>query len=281
MRLIAPILLACAACTPAGADADEPAAARAYATQIDVPSPDYRKLLARPPVQPKGEIVREASAPLPADAKAVGDLWVERLEAKNALMGHGLAGKSPDGPVNHIDTLLTAKEFDAWVAQNGWSPPKHIRWYFQSELVAPRVSDAAEPKIRIWPASQARTGWQLEALIWGRVVLKDGCLWIRQPGQPERLAWFHAETGLDVDSEGYLILLDRATGHTMARIGEEMTAGGPNTVPESDPGVAALRAACGDAEIYNIGNPQSKERMYVEYPHLREPLSPPLPPPRP
>ena len=72
-------------------------------------------------------------------------------------MGHGLGSKGPDGPVSSIDTLLTAKEFDTWVAENGWSAPKHIRWYFQSELVAPRVSDAARPKIRVWPASQVRT----------------------------------------------------------------------------------------------------------------------------
>ena len=282
MRFPALAALLCAACTPAGADGEQaaPAPRADYATQVAVPSPDYGKLVARPPAAPQGEIVREASAPLPAGAKAIGDLWVKRLEAKNALMGHGRATKEPDGPINHIDTLLTAREFDAWVAENGWSVPKHIRWYFQSELVAPRVSDAARPKIRAWPASQVRTGWQLEALLWARVVLRDGCFWVQQPEQPERLAWFHAETGLDVDDDGYLILVDRTSGQTMARVGEGMTAAGPNTVPPDDPGVAALREACGDAEIFNVGNPQAEERMYVQYPHLRQPRPAPPPPPR-
>jgi hypothetical protein len=142
-----------------------------------------------------------------------------------------------------------------------------------AEFVAPPVSPAARPGIRTWPASQRRTGAQLQALLSGRVVLRDGCFHVQRPDAPEALAWFLAETGLDVDAEGYYILVNRMTGETMARVGEEMHWAGPNAVPTDDPGIAALRQACGPGEIASVGNPESAERMVVRYPHLREPAT--------
>lgn len=280
MRTLLPILALCAACSPVGADAEPVPAATAtadYATQLTAPAPDYAKLIARPPIMPKGEMRREGSGPLPADAKAIGQVWLERLKAKNALGGYGLAGKGTDGPVNMIDTLLTAREFDAWVKQNGWSAPRYLDWGFQPELIAPAVSERAAPAVRLWTQSETRTGIQLEALLGGRVVMKDGCLWFQQPGEPDRIAWLHAETGLDRDPEGYLIFVNRVTGETMARLGEEMTWAGPNPVSIPEWKVRDIQQACGKAELFAVGNPESAERMMTQHPHLRQPMNPPPP----
>ena len=288
-RLTALPLIMLAACSNASPGEEEnPAAGPSpepdYATQLDAPSPDYAELIVPREDYPEpAEIDREDTAPMPPNAKAIGDLWVERLQDRNALMGYGLAGKGPDGPIQSIDTLLTAREFDEWVAENGWTMPRHIRWRFQDELHFPRVSEAAENRIRIWPASEARTGWQLEAALGGKVYMRDGCFYVTALGQSEteELAWFHAETGLDVDDEGYMVLRERSTGEVKARLGEDMTWAGPNYLEQDDPRFAELRKMCGDLPVNGVGNPEANEHMYVRYPHLREPVVNPPPPPPP
>ncbi len=269
-RIISLPLLALAACgagTPTDADP-----AREYATQLEVPSPDYAALIAAAPVIAQAEAFREPTAAPPANAKQLGDLWLARLEERDALMGHGLSGKEDDSPVASIDTLLTAAEFDAWVAENGWTAPPHLRWYFQQPLIAPEVSEAAQAGIRTWPASQTRTGWQLEAAFVGRIFLRDGCFFMRSDvvDAPDKLAWFQAETGLDIDSEGYYTLISRGNGQPVARLGEVMTWAGPNRMDQDSPEVAALREACGDYTVEGVGNPEANERLYVTYPHLRQ-----------
>jgi hypothetical protein len=282
MKRLVPLLALCAACSPVGAGAEPAATATAdYATQLTAPAPDYSALIANPPIMPKGEMRREGVGALPADAKAVGETWLERLRAKSALGGYGLAGKGTDGPVNMIDTLLTAREFDAWVKDNGWTAPRYLDWGFQPELVAPAVSERAAPAVRLWTQSEIRTGMTLEALLGGRVVMKDGCLWFQKQGEPDKIAWLHAETGLDRDAEGYLVFVNRVTGETMARLGEEMTWAGPNSVSLPEAKLRDIHQACGKAELFVVGNPQSAERMMVQHPHLRRPTNPPPPAPRP
>ena len=270
IRILLLAALACAACTPTSNDPGETASpapvAKTFATQIEAPAPDYSALIAKPPARPKGELLREASAPLPSDAKAIGETWRKRLEAKRAIGGYGLAGKGEDGPIDSISVLMTATDFDAWVAENGWQVPAHIRWDFNPELVAPRITPEAEAKVRIWPASTVRTGAQLEALLGGYVYVRDGCFYMKDPDATgkERLAWFLAETGLDVDAEGYLVLVNRHSGEIMARLGENMNWGGPNFIAEDDPKIAELKRQCGDLEVVNVGNPMSTARWNDE-----------------
>jgi hypothetical protein len=196
---------------------------RNYSSQTKAPSPDYRALLETPAPSGEGWRRREATSPVPSDAKAIGKAWIARLQKRSALLGYGLAGKGPDGPVNLIDTGLTEAEFDSWAKENGWRVPGHIRWSFVPKFNLPPVSDAAENAIRVWPASTARTGAQHQALFHGRVELRDGCFFVGELGQPvDKLAWFHAEVGLDVDPAGYFILVDRVSGSTLTRLGEDM-----------------------------------------------------------
>lgn len=276
-------LFVCAACSSASGAPDKPIDRdlRSYVTQTEAPVPDYSRLLRQVPLAAKGRTHREATARAPRDAKAVGDIWIARLRARDALLGAGLAGKSPSGPANLIDIGLTEPEFVAWTKTNRWQIPNHIRWGFVSKLSVPRVSDAAKNAIRTWPASTARTGLQPQALFQGRIELRDGCFFVVPFGQPaNKLAWFHAEMGLDRDKAGYLVLRDRGTGLTRARIGEEMVWGGPPSAVIDLPTKRALQTACGNHEIVVVGSPESRERFLTQYPHLRNPQAPPPPPSR-
>lgn len=268
-------LLATACSSPEQAD---PAPVRAYATQIDVASPDYAAILAAlppPPATPdRLPSTIEPSAPAPANAKAIGDVWVGRLQARDALDGYGLSGKSPDGPVAMIHVAMAFRDFQAWTAQNGWEVPQHIRWSFLPSLNVPPVSEAAWPAIRMWPATTRRTGLQNAAALRGRITLRDGCFYVSKADGTEALAWFLAETGLALDAEGKLTLIDRISGAAMARVGEEVIWGGPNADPTTAQS-AGLREACGDGPVAEVGNPQAAERFYVQYPHTRSPAPPP------
>lgn len=282
MLKLIPLLAVCTACSPVSEVIEDTVApvTASYATQIDAPSPDYRVLLKQPSLVAERRAEREATAPLPTNAKSIGQLWIARLKKRGALLGYGLAGKSPDGPIEMIDTGLTQKEFVGWTNANGWQVPAHIRWSFVTAMKLPQVSDAAKGAVRVWPASIARTGMQHQAGFSGRVELRNGCIFVGQFGQPsDKLAWFHSEIGLDRDEAGYYILRERVSGQTLARLGEKMSWGGPASAEIDTETKRALQEACGPAEIYIVGSPEASERFLTQYPHMRGPQAPPPPAP--
>ena len=245
-----------------------------FASQTDAPAPDYVRLNAQPRLKGEEYVQRDRGI-MPAFDPDEGQRWVDRLDAAKANLGYGRAGKGPDGPINFIDVGMTESEFDSWAARNGWTVPSHITFTFQPAMNLPPVSDRARDGIRLWPASSARTGAQLEALLSGRVELRDGCFWTGD----DELAFFHAEIGLDRDAEGYFILVDRVSGQTRARVGEDMVWGGPPSAYIGPQAEKELRAACGEASIVVVGSPESEARFLTQHPHLRNPAPPPSPPP--
>lgn len=272
MYKLLPLLILCAACAPAPSDRPPMSAdlAPAYKTQTDAPTPDYRALLDQAVAQPLQALTRDATSAPPRDAKAIGAEWLARLEQRAALLGYGLADGGGNAPVAAIDTGLTAREFDRWVQENGWAAPQHIRWGFVAEMGHPAVSDAARQATRYWPASTARTGTQLQALHGGRIELRDGCFFVGERGQPAtKLAWFHAEVGLDIDADGYIIFRDRVDGSTLARIGEEMNWAGPASAKIDDDARLALHDACGPGDVIVVGSPESSERFQMRVAELR------------
>ena len=175
-----------------------------------------------------------------------------------------------------INVGLTERQFIEWASENGWSVPKHVRWSFVPEMKIPSVSNAAHNAIRVWPASLARTGTQPMAMFRGRVELRDGCFFVGEFGKPvDKLAWFHAEVGFDLDHAGFYILRDRVTGMTLTRLGEDMNWGGPASAVIGEEVKQALHAACGPGAIYVVGSPQSSERFLMQNPHLRQTQVPP------
>lgn len=283
MLKLLPLLVACMACSPASEvnEVKDAPTLLGYATQTSAPSPDYTELLKQPAPANLDHRAFEATLPLPENAKQIGDEWIARLKKRGALLGYGLAGKSPDGPVNMIDTGLTEAEFVGWTKANGWAVPLHIDWSFVPEMTLARVSEAAKDAIRVWPASMTRTGVQLQAGFSGRVELRNGCFFVGEGDEPaDKLAWFHSEMALDRDSSGYFILRNRVNGQTLARLGEEMSWGGPASADIDRKARSALIDACGNHEIYVVGTPESSERFMTEYPHLRGPQLAPPPAPK-
>lgn len=239
--------------------------AAGFATQLDAPAPDYPAIIASEVLPgPVRDTTIEPTAPPPADAREIGEIWRSRLEARDVLSGLAYAGQGPgEGVVTFFDTLLSRDEFDALVRKNDWKIPAHIRFGFVEKLSHPAVSDAAEDRIRFWPQRAQRTGMQNMAALYGKVFVEDGCFFVTGLDGKTSLAWFLAETGLDVDDGGYLILIDRRTGWTMGRLGEPMSWAGPNPEPDEEE-TAELRAACGDHPVANVGNPHSEVRFEAE-----------------
>ena len=174
---LAALLAACSPSESEGHPHRDTEAEGPFATQTEAPAPDYAKLVKVPYLKGEEYVRRDATAGPPADAKQVGQLWFDRLMARQALTGAGYAGKGEDGPVRHLDVGMTESDFEAWAKANGWPVPRWIAWTFLPSLNAPAVTDTAREGIRIWPASAARTGAQNEALLAGRVELRDGCFW--------------------------------------------------------------------------------------------------------
>lgn len=279
MRYLLPLAVILGACAPAQDDSSTATADREYATQVEAPTPDYAMLVKQTRLEGESYVRRDATGPVPANATSVEQTWFQRLEAENLLLGAGLDGKGPGGAVTHLDVGMTESEFRSWTSQNGWDIPAHISWSFVPAMNLPAVSEVASEGIRVWPASSARTGAQNEALLAGRVELRDGCFWATEgEGEADKLAFFHAEIGLDRDKEGYFTLVDRVGGQTLARLGEPMNWGGPPSAYISPEAERDLRAACGDAPILVVGSPESSERFLTNHPHLRNPVVPPPPP---
>lgn len=264
MRKLLPILILCAACASGCSNKSDVAAPQPslFITQTSAPAPDYRAILQAAATSHVSGIIREATSRPPTNAKSVGDLWIKRLEQRAVLLGYGLSSNSKAAPVGTIDVGMTDAAFDAWARENGWKIPDHIRWSFVPELRVATVGNAARAAIRYWPASTARTGMQVQALHGGRIELRDGCFFVGEGGQPgDKLAWFHAEIGFDIDEEGYAILRDRLDGSTRARLGENMNWAGPATATISEDARRALLDACGPAEIRVVGSPESSKRF--------------------
>lgn len=273
-------LLALGACGANGMQSNEPDAVdREYATQLEAPAPDYGAIIRNAPRVDFEDLRREGTGVLPENAKQLGETWLARLNQLGAVDGYGLGGKDEDDPVSSFSLVMTPAGFDAWVEQNGWTVPAYMDWNFVPEMRLPRVSEAAADGIRIWPASEQRTGMLNQAADRGRIVLRDGCFYIQPRGNEadEKLAWFHTETGLDVDDEGYYVLVNRISGQVEARVGEMVTWAAPNPIRPGGPSMDEFRAACGDGEIATVGNPTADNRMNTMYPPQRAPDA--MPPP--
>jgi hypothetical protein len=181
--------------------------------------------------------------------------WTDRLTRHRLAGGWGI-----DDTYGRAEIMIdaTEEEYRAVAAREGWEPlPDAITLRFAPALAHPPVEAAAQPFVRLLAQNDRSTGIQLTAGLGGRIFLRDGCLMVARPNGQAQLAYFHRETGLGLDAEGYLALKDRRTGESRGRIGEWFVWAGPNAVEETSPMVPELRARCGSAPLVNAGNPES------------------------
>lgn len=252
MRLL-PILLL-AACTPIEPEANE-VETREWPSILETKASDPAPLLAAeraaPPLEP---VVREASDRwLASDAalRAKLEPLARKIEEDGSLAGWGTGGG-----VATFDIALTQEGWDKLVEQEGWEIPPYVTLRFVHPLIAPAMSEAAKDWVKLLAAEPTRTVFQLEALGTGRIFLEDGCLYVGNPDGVKSLAFFHAETGVDV-REGGLVLVNRVTDRVLGRVGEEFSWGAPNAFKEEWDSAKALREQCGDADVVNVGTPEA------------------------
>lgn len=189
--------------------------------------------------------------------------WVERF-TKAGIMG-GFGSDATYG-IAEFMMAVTEEEYREIAAKEGWGPiPEAIKLGFVQPLAVPSVDPKVAPFIRHFASERRATVFQLEALGTGRIILRDGCLRVVGYNGKESLAMFHKETGIGLDPQGYLALIDRRTGKPTGRVGEMFAWGAPNAASEDMPEVIELRAKCGAGPLVNVGNPESRAAFDLRY----------------
>jgi hypothetical protein len=201
--------------------------------------------------------IKAALAPYTEDELvALAQPWLDRF-ARHSIAG----GWGRDATYGRAEIMLnvTEEEYRALARQEGWGPvPDAMKLGFSAPLDHPGVAEGAKPFVRLFAQNNRATTMQLEAGFSGRITMRDGCLY-----SGKALAYFHRETGVGIDEQGYLALTDRRTGKSKGRIGEWFTWAGPNHFAEDMPMVRELRQRCGNAPIQNVGNPESAAQFRV------------------
>lgn len=192
------------------------------------------------------------AAPAAGDARLqkVAKPWVERFTGDRLLGGYG-TGR---GRV-HMDMLVTKAEYLAIAARHGWGKlPPTFDLAFAGGVTGDPVPANVRPLVRIFAHDDRALGMTNQALLGGRIMLRDGCLYVTGGGKPDRLAFFPREFGLTLDPKGQLAIRSRLSGgKIIGRVGEEFSWGGPIGIHEKAPMVRELRAKCGNAPIEHVG----------------------------
>lgn len=213
-----------------------------------------------------------------AELKTLIKPWVDRLSAERLFTGFGLNARQGRADV---DMLVSEDEYRVLAQRNGWDePPAYINLKFDGAPVGPDVDPAVAKGVRVFPHGDRNLGLVNQAAFGGRVVMRDGCLFVIGLDRTEKLAYFAREVGLGRDEQGYLSLHTRtAEPRHLGRIGETFTWAGPIPIDETAPMVKELRAQCGNAPLMHLGIPESSAVFNARYGLPRGPVPPPPPPP--
>jgi hypothetical protein len=195
------------------------------------------------------------------ELRAIAEPWIGRLAKHRLLGGHGT--DATFGEIG-VDLVVSEAEFRAVAEREGWRLPDSIKLRFSEAVRGEAVAGPVRPLVRIFPQSDRALGATNQALLGGRIVLRDGCFYVIGPNQPDRLAYFAREVALGLDETGYVALRTRGPEpRHLGRIGEPFSWGGPIGTSESMPMVAELRARCGQAPLVHVGVPQSARLFSV------------------
>ena len=197
-----------------------------------------------------------------AELDAMARPWIERFAAQRLLGGHG---SDPTYGEIRVDLVVSRAEFEAIAARDRWAIPDAIKLAFAEPIEGPAVPATLARFVRLFPHGDRALGATHQAAIHGRILLRDGCLFVSRNAEPERLAYFPRELGLALDEAGYLSLATRTAGRQIrGRIGEEFVWAGPlGPVPEDAAGVRDLRRLCGSAPIEAVGMAESRHLFRV------------------
>ena len=187
--------------------------------------------------------------------------WVERFGQHRLLGGHGT--DATYGEVR-MDLVVSEAEFKTIAKREGWAIPDAIKLEFSDGVSGAAVPPQFASMIRVFAQGDRALGATNQALLGGRIVLRDGCFYVRGPAKPDRLAYFSREVALGLDEQNYLSLRTRSQKpRHLGRVGEQFSWGGPIGISEDAPMVAQLRAGCGNAPLEHVGIPESSTLFHV------------------
>jgi hypothetical protein len=196
-----------------------------------------------------------------AELDAIARPWVGRFTEHRLLGGYG--SDATFGEVR-MDLVVSEPEFRAIAAREGWHVPDTIKLAFSDGVDGSPIASQVRPLVRIFPQSDRALGATNQALLGGRIVVRDGCLFVTGRAKPDRLAYFGREVAIGLDDQNYLALRHRGLDpRHLGRIGEQFSWGGPIGITEDMPMVAELRARCGNAPLEHVGIPQSARLFQV------------------
>lgn len=192
-------------------------------------------------------------------------LWVERTERGDLI---NLVGIDPIAGVVELGIAVEEAEFRRMAAERGWELSPELKLHFPPPRPAVYADRSLEKYVRAFARESKAKGIQLTGGYSGRIVLEDGCFRLagRSPSDPAPLVVFGRQARLDLDAQGYLVVLDNGEGRQY-RIGEIGSWPGPNTVDEKDSEVRELRRRCGGGPVTNVAEPQSQRLFSAPYPN--------------
>lgn len=197
---------------------------------------------------------REGGVPA-LELQPIFDEWWKRFEPFR-LVGGGAVYEF-DGVVR-FDMNIDEAAFRDIAARERWTLPKRLELRFGPPRNLRSIDPALASYVRIFAREDRRPAIVHDALLRGRVILRDGCFRLVEHGDaPEALVIFGRDLELGLDTQNYMILKNAGSARPSPRIGVMMMWGGPRYISEADPNVKLLRARCGTGPIVAVGEPDS------------------------
>lgn len=200
-------------------------------------------------------VFKAGDYPTKAELDAHVDDVVKRLLKKDAYIGHSIGER-----YGNIETGLTLNEFGKLAGLQDLHEDPFIKLAFIRPFDPPEAIDPRlETQIRYLSRSKQLNAFVLTSLTVGRIVLRDGCFFLDNKTGVDPLVHFHKEVGVTLDTQGYIVIVNRlSNSNDVARVGEWAGWGDgirDMTKPEI---VEPLQAACGKHPIVRIGTPKSR-----------------------
>lgn len=197
------------------------------------------------------------------EREAQRHIWMKRLADAGIYVGSSIDIKT--GMIE-METGMTQSDFDAVKMREGWTLPSYLTIKTLPEYERPAIDPSAAPFVRFFPQSKQAATVQLSNAIFGKVSMRDGCIFVSSSDGPPSLALFDKSYGITLDEEGYLALRSRGPIRDgeypyKARIGERVVFSGSDALIKDEALQNEAEQKCGTRSIVNIATPDSMARF--------------------